>query len=335
MRRVPILLVFACGLGASGGPARAQDWINTVFPSREHDFGTVARGSKVAHSFKVVNTTKDEIHIVTYQAKCGCTEVKLGAQTIPPGTQTVIEAVIDTTKFQGHKASGLTLVIDRPQYVQVDLNLNCFIRGDLTLNPGQADFGTVNRTGKPAIDMVLTYAGGQADWAITKMQTLSPHVTARLTEQGRSAGGQVNYGLSVTLNPTAPVGFLKDEITLFTNDPSSPTIPVSVTANVQSNVTVTPAVMTLGQVRPGETIKKTVLVRSPQPFKVVGIKSNKPALTAAPTGDAAKALHSVTISFTAPDQPGPFHGVVELETDVKDEPPSKLSAFATVVPVQR
>ena len=35
--------------------------------------------------------------------------------------------------------------------------------------------------------------------------------------------------LAVTLNPSAcGPGILKDEITLFTNDPTSPTIPVSV-----------------------------------------------------------------------------------------------------------
>src|SRR5258708_1510631 len=145
MRRVALLVVVLTASGGLAQVVRAQEWVNTVFPSREHNFGTVARGSKVHHTFPLVNTTDKEIHIVTYRTKCGCTEVRLGATTIPPGTQTVVEAVIDTTKFTGPKASGLTLVIDRPQFVEVDLSLNCFIRGDLTLNPGQADFCQVNR----------------------------------------------------------------------------------------------------------------------------------------------------------------------------------------------
>jgi hypothetical protein len=317
---------------AGTGLAKAQDWVNSVFPSREHNFGTVARGSKIHHSFKLVNTTNSEIHIVTYQTKCGCTEVRLGAQTIPAGTQTVIEAVIDTTKFQGPKASGLTLIIDKPQYTQVDLNLNCFIRADLTLNPGQADFGVVNRSAKPSVEMALTYAGGQADWAITRMQTTSPHVTARLTELGRSPGGAVNYTLTATLNPTAPVGFFKDEITLFTNDTTSPTIPVSVTANVQSSVMATPSVLTLGAVRAGQEVKKTILVRSSQPFKLIGVKSSRGEISSPAPGAEAKALHPVAITFKAPTEPGPFHAVIEVESDVKDEPPTKVSAFATVLP---
>jgi hypothetical protein len=42
-------------------------------------------------------------------------------------------------------------------------------------------------------------------------------------------------------------------------------------------------------------------------------------------------LHAVALSFKAPEKLGPFHAVIEVETDVKDEPPSKLNAFATVV----
>jgi hypothetical protein len=165
------------------------------------------------------------------------------------------------------------------------------------------------------------------------MQTLSPHITAKLTEQPRSAAGTpVAYGLSVTLNPSAPVGILKDEVTLFTNDPTSPTIPISVSAVVQSNVTVTPSVLAVGQVRANETVERTVLVRSGQPFRIVGVNSNKPEVTFAPAGDKPLPFHQVKATFKAPAQPGPFHAVIEVETDVKGEPPARINAFATVVP---
>lgn len=331
MRRVAHLLV-ALLVPMAAAPALAQEWVNIVFPNRVHNFGTVARGSKIHHSFKVVNTLEQEIHIVTFRPKCGCTDVKLGAQTIPPGTQTVIEAVVDTTKFVGPKESGLTLVIDRPVFQEIDFRLNCVIRGDLTLTPGEVNFGVVNRSGGKAEGISLLYVGAQPDWGVTKMQTLSNHVSARLTEQPRSAGSPVTYALSVTLNPSAPVGILKDEITLFTNDPTSPTIPVSVSAVVQSNVTVTPSVMALGQVRAGESIERTLLVRSSRPFQVVGTKSSQPEFALAPAGDKSSPLHQLKATFKAPARPGPFHAVIEVETDVKGEAPAKVNVFATIVP---
>src|SRR3954451_11056380 len=143
--------------------AGAQDWVSAVFPERAFDFGTVARGSKVHHTFKLLNRTNQEIHIADTRTKCGCTEVRVGSRDIPPGTQTIIEAVIDTTKFQGYKASGLTLVIDRPSFVEVDLNLTCFIQGEIVLNPGQVDFGIVHRGTRPSVSLTVKYLGSRPD----------------------------------------------------------------------------------------------------------------------------------------------------------------------------
>ena len=326
-------LIVAVALAAGGtGTTRAADWTDAVFPVRSHDFGTVARGSKVRHAFKLVNTTAQSIHIASWRTKCGCTDVRVGARDIPPGTQTVVEAVIDTTKFTGFKPSGLTLVLDRPTVAEVDLNLSCFIRGDLTLNPGQVDFGVVNRSGKPKVELMLTYAGGQPDWAVLKMGTISDHLVAELREAGRSPGGQVSYQLSATLRPSAPVGFFKDEITLETNDPNGKKIPVSVSAVVQSNVIVSPTVINLGEVKPGQTVQRTVLVRSAQPFKLESVRPARPELTAGPAPDQAKAMHSVVLTFKAPAQPGGFNAAIEFQTDLKDEPAARVMTFATVVP---
>jgi hypothetical protein len=329
MRHVAFFLAAWALLAAR--PVAAQQWAESLFPERQFDFGTVARGSKVRHAFKLVNRTQQDVHIMSWEAKCGCTDIKIGAQDIPPGTQTNIEAVIDTTRFQGFKPSGLTLHIDRPQYARVELNLSCFIRGDILVNPGQADFQVIPRSSERAVTLTLNYYGGQTNWGVTKMVTQSPHVVAKVEQQSRSEG-QASYLLTATLKPTVPTGFFKDEITLYTNDPSSPTIPISVTANVQSAVTVAPSILMLGRVKPGAEVKKVVAVRSAQGFKLTSVKADKPDLTGTPDNDAAKPSHLVTLTFKAPSQPGPFNAVLEIGTDVKDEPPAKLTAFATVAP---
>ena len=326
---LPVMAALAIGWA---WPAGAADWTEAVFPERSHDFGTVARGSKVRHSFKLVNSTGQEIHISSWKTKCGCTDVRVGARDIPPGTQTVIEAVIDTTNFKDYKASGLTLFLDRPTPASVDLNITCFIKADVGLTPGQVDFGTVNRAGKPKVEIALTYSGGQPNWAVTEMKTVSDHVVAELREQGRSPGGQVNYALTATLKPSAPIGIFKDEITLKTNDPSSPTIPVSVSAVVQSNVIVSPSVINFGTLKAGQTIQKTVLVRSARPFKLTEIKPEQPDLTVPAVTDQSKGLHTVVLTFKAPTRLGPYNAAVEFETDLKDEPTARLTTFANVIP---
>jgi hypothetical protein len=83
MRRACVLL--ASWMLLAAGRAPAQDWVGTVFPERAKDLGTVARGSKVRHTFRVVNTTNQDIRILNWRTKCGCTEVRVGAKDIPPG----------------------------------------------------------------------------------------------------------------------------------------------------------------------------------------------------------------------------------------------------------
>jgi len=334
MRRVFLFWTAWAVLTTVSSSARAQSWAESVLPERAFDAGTVARGSKVRHTFRLVNRLDQEVRIADWRTKCGCTEVRVGARVIPPGTQTTIEAVIDTTKFLGYKPSGLTLVLDQPSYAEVDLNLSCFIRGDLSLNPGVVDFGIVTRSSasKPAVTLNLTYTGGQANWGITRMQTRSSRVSAKLQEQGRSGNGQVQYLLTANFDPADVTGFFKDEITLFTNDPGAQPIPIAVSAVVQSSVTVSPSPLVLGQVKPGTVVKKVLFVRSSQPFKVASIKSNKDDLTAETVAEGARPVHTVNLSFKVPTQPGPYNASVEIATDLKDEPPLKLTTFATIVP---
>lgn len=331
MRRIVVLWSIWC---AFGGAAHAQGWVDRVISERSFDFGTVARGSKVRHTFKLVNRLDTEVRIADKRTKCGCTEVRIGAYVIPPGTQTVIEAVVDTTKFQGYKASGLTLVLDKPSFAEVDLNVTCFIRGDLTLNPGLVDFGMVPRSSvtKPTVSLMLSYSGGQPNWGITRMQTRGTQVSAKLQEQDRSPGGQVGYLLSATLDPTDALGFFKDEITLFTNDPGSPTIPISVVATVQAAVTVSPAPLVLGQVKAGQVVEKTLLVRSAKPFKVTGVKPSTEDFTTTLDPTIARPVHTLKLAFKAPARTGPYNATLEIASDIEDEPPTKITTFATVVP---
>jgi hypothetical protein len=181
------------------------------------------------------------------------------------------------------------------------------------------------------MNLTLNYFGGTPNWGITEVKTISPNLQATAKEISRS-GGAVQYQLAATLEPTTPAGYFKDEITLVTNDGSIASIPVSVSANVQAAVTVAPGVVNLGHVKPGQVVKKTVLVRSSQKFKVTGATSAKPELKAVGATDEEKPFHTLVVELTAPSQPGPFNAVLEIETNLKDEPPAKLSAFATIVP---
>ena len=254
---------------------------------------------------------------------------------IPPGTQTTVEATINTTNFQGPKASGLTLILDRPNWVEVDLNLTCFIRSDITMNPGQLDFGIVRRSAKlPSTSLTMTYAGGRSDWDIVKMKTQTDRVKAEAKEIGRTADGQINWLITATLQPSVPIGYFKDEITLITNDTPAQTIPISVVANIQTAVSVTPSIINLGRVRPGQTISNANVVHVRSSASPSPSRSSRRAVGArAGRAQARIALGSRRESeIQGPRDARPLSRVVKIETDLKEEPPVQIKVFATVTP---
>src|SRR5262249_26552835 len=137
--------------------------------------------------------------------------VRVGSTVIPPGTQTTIEATIDTTRFRGDKASGVKVFLDRPVVATVDLNVNCFIRTDITMAPGLIDFGVVRPSEKPSSSaLVLTYAGGRPNWEIADMKTQTAKVKAVARELGRSVDGRIQWNISATLESGLSNGYFKD-----------------------------------------------------------------------------------------------------------------------------
>jgi hypothetical protein len=330
LRRIGPLLVAWAGL--CSGPAWSQAWVESVFPERAADFGTVARGSEVRRTFRVTNLTGREVRIADVRTKCGCTGVRVGARSVPPGTQTTVEATVDTANLQGYKTTGLTLVLDRPEPVEVELRLTGFIRGDVILEPGLVDFGSVPHRAGGSLTLTLAYAGGRPDWAVTGVQAASKFVTAWWEEVSRLPGGYAEYQLTAMLAAEAPAGHIRDEIILLTNDRAVSRIPIAVSADVRPVVTVAPSPLLFGQVEAGQLVEKAVLVRAARPFKLNGFRVQMPELTATSTEDGPKSLHPVKVRLKAPVQPGPYHATIEIDTDIEGEPPARLTAFATVIP---
>jgi Protein of unknown function (DUF1573) len=330
-------LVWVAAVSCSGAANVAAqvaqpDWIAQVFPERAHDFGIVARGSVVRYAFPIINRTEFEVRIVNWETKCGCTNVRIGSKVIPPGTQTTIEATIDTTRFQREKSSGLKLFLDRPTVAVVDLNVNCFIRTDITMAPGLIDFGVVRLSEKPATAaLTLNYAGGRPGWEIADMKTQTAKVKAIAKELGRSADGRIQWNITATLGTGLTNGYFKDEITLITNDSPPQTIPISVVANVQSAISVSPSIINFGPLKPGQSVSKTVRLRSASPFSISKLSGSEPGLEAAEEKTGSAADHTINVTLKAPDTPGPFHAVLKVESDLKDEPSAQIKTFATIV----
>lgn len=176
--------------------------------------------------------------------------------------------------------------------------------------------------------MTIEYAG-RSNWKILGVEPTSRFVKADVKEITRQ-GGHVAYRLEVSLDKSAPVGYVSDELVLKTNDSRSPQFPVKVDGFVVAELTVSPSSLLLGILQPGQKITKQIVLKGKQPFHVVGIDCDGPGFSF-PSPAEAKAVHVIPITFEAGKDPVKFVEKIVIRTDLPDHGKVELSAYGQVL----
>ncbi|MDA7980930.1 MAG: DUF1573 domain-containing protein [Pirellulales bacterium] len=331
MRVVPkifasAILVFAALTQSAVG----QEWARKMFSTTHHDFGTVARGAKSEFRFQFKNLYKEDIHVASIRSSCGCTTPKILTNTLKTHDTGEILAVFNTQAFLGSRTAVLTLVIDKPYYAEVQLNIKGYIRGDVVLNPGGVQFGALDQGEIKEKTINLEYAG-RNDWQIVDVRTANPHLQAELNET-RRGGGRVGYQLKVRLAEDAPTGYLQDQLVVVTNDRNLSRFPIPVEGKVESAVSVSPSPLFVGVVQPGQEVTKKLVVRAKKPFRVLSVTCDDDCFQYQGNAslEEAKALHLIPITFKA-DEVGKFSGTIHIETDLGEGIIPDVAASAEVV----
>ena len=301
------------------------NWAEAMFSELEHDFGDVAAGADVKHQLVLENPYEETVRIVGVDKTCGCTQAKVSAYEIPTHESATIDIAMDTLKFRDEKKSNVvvTLAFTAPsgQTAQetVRVPIRAFIRKDVVLEPGAANFGQVEAGVGGEQTLTVKYAG-RPDWAITGVESASEHVTATLGERMAVAGG-VRYQLSVRLDEKAPIGSVDGRVLLRTNDPGGAAVPVLVSATVEPDIVVTPARVPLGSLRPGQRKTVSVVLRGRRPFEIDGFActEHEGAFTT-PTLAGTKRIHIIPLTVTAPDESGEMEETFEVSVAGRDEP---------------
>lgn len=310
------IVVFSVLLALSlTNSASAQQWAQKLFSETKHDFGSVARGSKAEFAFEIENVFKEEVHIASVRSSCGCTTPSITNDTLKTYEKGAVIAKLNTASFLGHRTATITVVIDKPFYAEVQLQVAGFIRSDVVCDPGVVNFGQVEQGVGAESQVRVTYAGRE-NWNIVDVRSANSNFEVELSDPQRSRG-QVSYLMTVRLKPEAEVGFLNDQLTLVSDDARNQLIPLQVEGRITSVLDVSPASLLVGTLEPGQKVTKQLVVKSKQKFKVTTVTSDDPAFEfRVPTTAEAKTLHLVPVTFTAGEQPGQFSATIQIETDL-------------------
>jgi hypothetical protein len=316
---------------SSASLSYGQDWARKMFDVTSHDFGNVARGAKTEYLFKIHNPFKEEIHISDVRSSCGCTTPKALKNTLATYEESAIVATFNTRTHLGQRHATLTVVIDKPYYAEVQLQIAGYIRRDIVIHPGEVNFGTIDRGGRAEKHISVSYAGS-ADWRVLDVKSPSSYIETQLIE-GPRQNGTVSYDVVVRLREDAPAGALNEQVVLLTNDQRSPEVPLDVEGQVVADLTVSPASLLMGVLQPGQKATKQLVIKAKQPFHILGIQCEDPSFQAKiPT--TARPMHVLPITFTAGDTPGKVAQKIRIQTDMGEDVIAEFSAYAQVVAPQ-
>jgi hypothetical protein len=310
------LVVASLFLLAFASPAVAQKWASDMFPVKTHEFGSVARGAKAEYSFEFQNIYKEDIHVASVRASCGCTTPTIVKDTLKSWEKGAIHAKFNTGLFLGQKGATVTVVIDRPFYAEVQLQVSGFIRSDVVFDPGVVNLGQVDQGASGESKVKITYAG-RNNWTITDIQSANSNFEVELSEPTRN-NGNVSYFMTVRLKNSTPVGFINDQLTLVTDDVRNQMIPISVEGKVQPALDISPTSVLLGTLESGQSVTKQLVVKSKQKCKITQVKSEHPGFEfkMLNTSDEPKTIHLIPVTFTANSQPGQFSAKIKIDTDL-------------------
>jgi hypothetical protein len=325
-----LLLVLLWILLGSLNTVSAQEWAEKMFNKMDHDFGTVARGAETVYRFEITNLYKQPMTISGVSSSCGCTSPSIENNTIKTYEKAYLVAKFNTHTHVGRKGATLTVHFSAPYQAEVQVRVHGNIRSDVVFQPGAIQFGSVDQGTTPEQLIHVNYAG-HSNWQILDVTNDNDYFEVELQEKSRS-GGKVSYGLLVRMKEGMPAGYIKDQLTVVTNDGLADTqrIPLFVEGRVVPEISVTPEALVLGEVPAGEAVTKKLVVRGKNPFKILDVQCEDDCFSFQ-TDQESKALHFVELTFRPTDRSGPLQVPVQITTDRGPNRGATLVVSATVI----
>ncbi len=319
-------LVILLGLCATG--SASASWADALFDELSRDFGSVPRGPTLTHPFRLVNKTKQNVHIASVRVSCGCTSARALQEFLAPGQETAILVQMDTRRFQYTKNVTIFVQFDQPSWQEVRLWVQANSRDDVTVIPESLAFGTIKRGGSPTAGVTISFLGG-GNWRILGVRSDSNYVQPKVREIRRDAG-EVSYQLTASMRADTPPGKWYTDVWLQTNDPTTPRVRVPLTVEVAAPLTISPMTVVLGELKAGALAERRIIVRGSTPFRITGIRGTDKQLSVREAASESKAVHVLTVTLR-PSRPGEWNRNLRIQTDLPGENDIEFTAKARVV----
>lgn len=211
-----------------------------VLSEISQNFGTVRRGARVEHSFKLGNPGTADLQISRMSLSMPGISVK-APRTVPAGQEVMILLSLNTAALTGDFQGTVTLFTNDPAAPKVALEISGRVESRVGLEPTSALFLSAFRWEAPEKESsVFVVNEDRAPLKILEVQTEGGSFTHRLAviEEGQ------RYQLSIKVHPDAVAGKDEGRITLRTDQE---TIQIPVYTFLKDKVYANPTVLDFGR----------------------------------------------------------------------------------------
>jgi hypothetical protein len=137
--------------------------------------------------------------------------------------------------------------------------------------------------------------------------------------------------VTARLRSDTPIGRWFTDVWLTLDNQSMPRVRVPLTVEIESPLSVSPAQVSLGDVKIGGEVERRVIVRGVKPFRVTGVKGTDAVISVHDSADASKPVHVLTIHYKATTA-GDFNRALEIQTDLDGGNSIDVQTSAKVMP---
>ncbi len=228
-RRAPVvllLLALAATTAAAAGVSRSVALTVGDLPGAvAESFGAVLEGQPVTLELVISNPGAEPLRIGAVRPLCGCMH-ETSDRVVPAGGKAVVSLTLETVGYEGETTEaaliewvGATVPVTRAE-------MRMTVEPVLAIEPQRLIRFRVLQ-GEAARQVLALRSPRGTPFTVSSAQTSSELLSAVIEPED---GG---YRLVVSLSPDAPVGMLRETVTLHTDLPTVPTIELKVTGVVR------------------------------------------------------------------------------------------------------
>ncbi len=268
--------------------------ITYEFGSDTINFGKVMQGDVLNHKFLMQSSGEEDLIIKQAKPTCGCTVAQIMAQDgegqmvpyqygkpLPPGRKIEIQATLHTQNKRGHAGSKINMTTNDPRG-QTILSLEADVDPFFTVNPPSINFQSLSQKDTATDKLMVTTAQGQRVKLTPVTDNMPQGLKVDLKPLDEDAEGKATrWELVATAGPGLVEGSLAYSVQMKSDMaiPGGEKMPngmmpsyevqATVMARVTGAISFAPQFVSLGLIRPGQKMSRTVRITSHDPeFKL-------------------------------------------------------------------